>query len=61
LSIEREVRGVSRLTATSTVLPMVYSGSGAQQRRERQGFMVERSWGERERVERKQMDDRGGF
>jgi hypothetical protein len=28
---------------------MVYSGSGAQQRQERQGFMVERSWGERER------------
>jgi hypothetical protein len=49
LSAERE-RGkvVSRSMATFTVLPTIYSGSGAQQWRERQGFMVERSWGERE-------------
>jgi hypothetical protein len=48
LSAEREREWVSRSMATFTMLPMIYSGSGAQQRRERQGFMVERSWGERE-------------
>jgi hypothetical protein len=61
LSAEGEREKVPRSTATFTMLPVIYSGSGAQQWQERQGFMAERSWGERERVERVRMVGRRGF
>jgi hypothetical protein len=47
LSTEREGR-VFPVDGNLHYLSTIRSGSGAQSRRERQGFMMERFWGERE-------------
>jgi CO dehydrogenase/acetyl-CoA synthase delta subunit len=47
LSAEREGR-VFPVDGNLHHFPMICSGSSAQSRRERQGFMMERFWGERE-------------
>jgi hypothetical protein len=48
LSTQREREEFSLSDGNLHRLPTVYSGSSAQQRRERRSFMVERLWGERE-------------